>query len=367
MSSIFSNGFFQLFLCCLLVYVPLMHVTQRHKKIDPNPLVLPLHHSEHPNVFLYRESFQHHNCSRSLFFVGQQKVGTQTMMKILNSIQIRHRKSYNSRDNVKKLRRDGQCTCREFGILEISDDMPWCSGCTPSFFTMFRDPLERAFSAYNYCVKVKGNDPLCAYKEPITDICEFAKMWGNYQFDRMLTVPYTFSPRKVHTYAKKWCPDCTIFRREQHRTQPEFEGQLYRSGVYTNKLMLGHYGLNDITTTQGKVHLSRVIKSLKTAYGAIGLLEKWNDTLTIFHAYTGCKEFLQSKNLRVNTVQDKPKRPIKGSSFAFPVHSMEVVKKRWQQCLPNITRHYMAADIQIYHAAQDIFELQMKYLSRMNV
>jgi hypothetical protein len=394
MMSSLSTRFIPLFVFCICLYslIVLIH-SGSHEKSYEDPLHLPLRHAQHPNVFLFEgdRALRSDNCSTSLFFVGQQKSGTQTMMKILNTIQVHNRNSFHTRDNMKKIRRDGECVCRERGYLEISDEMPWCSRCTPSFFTIFRDPLDRVRSAYHYCIRVQGNDPLCAYNQPITDICTFAKMWGNYQFDKFLTVPSTTSPRKLHAYASKWCPDCEIFRREDHRTEQASAGGMYLSQVYANKLMLAHYGLNDLSTKQGKLHFSRVVQSLKTSFAAIGLLERWNETMAIFHEYTGCKAFLFANDFQQNSADTlkrsqtsnmgpgaTPKRkprsplvyrngPITSSStrsgnnhhHSFPSKSADEVNYDWERCLPDLVGKYLAADIQIYNVAKDIFEAQL--------
>lgn len=286
------------------------------------------------------------------------------MMKIFRNVQIRHIRSFPTQSNIAMFNKDGMCECADKCFLRISDDMPWCKRCTPPFFTIFRDPLERVYSAYNYCIKVLGHDPLCAYNEPITDICSFAKRWGNYQFDKFLTVPYIQSPRRIHAYASKWTPDREVFRRSEFITKKPKEGEPYLSGVYANKMMLAHYGLNDLSTPQGKLHLQRVLSGLETSFAAIGILERWNETMAVFREFTGCREFDPNISYKQNTA-DSPRRKknIPRNLNFFPEKSSVEVKRDWEKCLPVVRDSYMAADIQIYNAAKEIFERQLKHLN----
>jgi hypothetical protein len=283
------------------------------------------------------------------------------MVDILSLLQKHHSKEFPAHLNTKKIRKDGNCGCQPLGTIEISDDFPWCKYCSPAYVTIFREPLSRLYSAYRYCFEVDPSDPLCAYNHPITDVCSFAKMWGSYQFDKLLTIPYDVEDTEIHEYASRWCPTCSVFNRERHRIRFSSKESPYRSVIYTNKLMLSHYGLNDLSTKQGRIHLKRVIRSLNQSFSVIGIMEKWPQTMALLHAYTGCSDFTVLSSIHRNAGNriELPGKKVLSTGRTLDTNS---TNRDWNLCLPAILK-YLDADIQIYDAAVAIFYQQLRAYS----
>jgi len=138
------------------------------------------------------------------------------------------------------------------------------------WFTVFRDPVSRLVSAYEYCKKA-SKDQTCAsnvHNARDLDIVSFAKHWGNYALRQFVLNMVSWDTVIDHLTSESG----------RNLTQEYISES---SGWYLMKLYL-----EDIGGDSGEAlsdFLQPVKDLLDTEYSAVGILEKFDETLTLFN------------------------------------------------------------------------------------
>ncbi|CAM9612169.1 unnamed protein product, partial [Laminaria digitata] len=210
------------------------------------------------------------------------------------------------------------------------------------WFTVFRHPMTRMISAYNYC-RYKG-DQLCANNivdAKGVDLTTFAKHWGNYAMRQF--VLGLLSIDDVLEYSHTDAVDATLPHKGK-KSRPT-------SGWYLVKLYLEYLNLpsktEDIPESGLYAMLQPVQDLLRDHYSAIGILEDYNTTLSLFNTALDMpgvdwhEMFGNMGQARVGKVSKEEKEAM----LAEALTNSEIKK-------------YMQLDLLLYDHAVELFRLQ---------
>eukprot|EP00904_Undaria_pinnatifida_P009052 jgi/Undpi1/5277/HiC_scaffold_2.g00558.m1 len=152
------------------------------------------------------------------------------------------------------------------------------------FFTVFRHPVSRLVSAYYYCKHPRHlSDPVCAsmvVNANDVDLVEFAEHWGNFAM-RQFAVHFV-SADDVMAYSR------TDSARQKLPQQLKNVSEV--PGWYWLKIYLDHQvsssklGNTNVPDAALYEMLQPVQDLLRDKYAAVGILEEFNTTLSLFDA-----------------------------------------------------------------------------------
>ncbi|CAM9480444.1 unnamed protein product [Ascophyllum nodosum] len=208
------------------------------------------------------------------------------------------------------------------------------------WFTVFRHPISRLVSAYFYC-KVDPTDQLCASdfaSSRMIDLRTFARHWGNYALRQFAFSLVSFD--EVRDYLLS--PNGEKVEEKTLKDIPAW---------YTLKMYLdGRGGGSDY----GEIHdaalydmLQPVQDLLRDRYAAVGILENFNKTLSLFDATLempgmNWPRFYGSLG-KINV------------DMKFRVEKHEALKEAWTD---SDIKKYLRLDLLLYEHAVDVFHRQ---------
>lgn len=149
------------------------------------------------------------------------------------------------------------------------------------FFTMFRHPVRRVVSAYYYCRQQKHSwDPLCASSvvdSTQVDLVSFARHWGNYALRQfaMGMVPADDVLRYVDSIVDE---DRTLHNVPVDHIPSWLLLKLFLRDKY------GGQGANENDDAALSDMLGIVQNTLRDNYTAIGVVEEFDATMSLFDA-----------------------------------------------------------------------------------
>lgn len=216
------------------------------------------------------------------------------------------------------------------------------------FFTVFRHPITRMVSAYYYCKRWK-NDPVCAssiVNANDIDLLAFAKHWGNFamrQFALNLV-----SADDVMEYSK------TNAVREKLPEAIEDVRKL--PGWYLLKMYLDDKApdLNDgddgFIPDAAMYEMVQPLQDLiRDNYTAVGILEEFNTTLSLFDAALAMPE-----------VRWHGEFNSQGKLLVDSVYREQEALTLLEAWTDSEVKKYMQLDIVLYEHAVDVFHQQIQ-------
>lgn len=215
------------------------------------------------------------------------------------------------------------------------------------WFTMFRHPVARMVSAYYYCRELPG-DVACASEivdAREVDLLAFAKHWGNFALRQFVLSMVSADP--VMTYARS---------EEGRALLPEaIEDVNDVSGWYLLKLYL-ETQVETRSAELGDVPDAALVEMLRPAqdllrdgYAAVGILEEFNTTLSLFDAA-----------LEMPGVDWHRQFDHDGMSNVDRVYMSEKQRALEDAWTNSEVKQFMQLDLLLYEHAVDIFRRQVE-------
>jgi len=216
---------------------------------------------------------------------------------------------------------------------------PIFNHCT--WFTMFRHPIPRLVSAFFYCKKMPG-DRCCGTKKMPTeahhDITSFAKHWGNFA---------------VRQLALGFIPADDVVDYIQATKGPEFHCR-QDSGWYWLKLYFegNRTYPTSIYHEEGAMYvmLQRIKELLSKRFTAIGILEEFNTTISLFETalvIPGLDWHMEFSDIGARNV-DK----------MYKDQEKKLLAESWTN---SELKSYINIDLELYQHAVDVFRQQTQF------
>lgn len=212
--------------------------------------------------------------------------------------------------------------------------------CT--FFTMFRHPVTRLVSAFYYC-RSRPIDPLCGsgivLSEDI-DLVAFAKHWGNFAFFQFVTRfviaddvnRFLLTPEGGHHPRSDW-PRFPAW----YRLKLYFEAQERDTGA-------------DHISDQALYNMLPPIQDLiRDGYAAVGILEEFNTTLSLFD--------VALEMPGVDWHKDFGQYGISNADEKYAKEKEDSLREAWNS---SEIRRYMRIDLLLYEHAVSVFKDQVR-------
>ena len=200
------------------------------------------------------------------------------------------------------------CAREQHGAMQTADpvwtmtqDIPYCRSCTPRqrWFTVFREPLARAISAFTFCKAIHGHDPACKLGVALSGItpCRFIEIWGSQSLAAIAAIPtdpaLILASRGSLATLHPSVPECLV------KVSASYRPGGYQLNAHKRLALMRLCGLDDPTTAQGRRLLDGALRTLRNTFSFIGLAERWNETLGLLHQYTGCEEWRLYSNMHL--------------------------------------------------------------------
>ncbi|CAM9633910.1 unnamed protein product [Scytosiphon promiscuus] len=171
------------------------------------------------------------------------------------------------------------------------------------WFTMFRHPVSRIVSAFFFCKKNRG-DQLCANVVADArnmDLLEFAEHWGNYGL-RQFALSF-LSPEDVMGTGTV-SPFCHTSRGRGDVCLPGW----YRQKEYLSGSNQGNDCAMFMPEWSSAHFLSAAEQILNTQYAAVGILERWDDSMKLFDEALEISGFSWVDEMKIVGTQNKDER-----------------------------------------------------------
>lgn len=214
------------------------------------------------------------------------------------------------------------------------------------WFTLFRHPIPRMVSAYYFCKTARG-DQLCASSvldAREVDLATFAKHWGN--FGTLQFILSFVSISDVMTFAKT-----TAVWKQKANLAGKRRSDI--PGWYLLKLYMDSQERTSTNDTMSEAALYAMLQPvqdlLRDKYTAVGILEKYNATLSLFNAALGMPgmdwhdEFLSVGQQNTDDIYKDQK--------------VAALEEAWTN---SELKSYMQLDLLLYEHAVDIFHQQTR-------
>jgi len=326
-------------------------------------------HNDAPNYWLRSSAQLPARCgSQPLAYLMQQKSGSTSIRAM----------SHRATGEHLPAQLNGTCMCetrrvspKSLGLSFFSNEAPWCSQC-PHFgwVTMWREPFARVLSAFIWCrfhdFPFPHGDPLCLNGAPNgarNDVCTFATYWGSYQLAKLVHLPLAAAAlsRALPAHA----PCLSNLSLGLDPSLPEIRQLGHMSAVHRQIRMMRTCGLDDANGA-GRTLIDAVKFGMSHAFRAIGLVERWNESMAIMAVATGCRQWLRppmqknkggyahledywAKRGKLNL--DAPRRE-------NARRLKEVAQAELAACRPRLEPLF-AADLELYAEASRLFETQL--------
>ncbi|CAM9274164.1 unnamed protein product [Hapterophycus canaliculatus] len=144
---------------------------------------------------------------------------------------------------------------------------------------MFRHPISRLVSAYFYC-KQQGWDELCAsmiVKAGSIDLHTFAEHWGNYAV-RQFALAFVGADEVFSAEQDRGISGRPVMFPGWYRVKEYFEG--LEGTAEARSFLRGSGARNDLAM---RSLLQPVEDLLSHNYSAVGVLEQWEESMTLFN------------------------------------------------------------------------------------
>lgn len=222
-----------------------------------------------------------------------------------------------------------------------------------SWFTVFRHPVSRVVSAFFYC-KFRPLDYLCASMrmppEAHNDVTEFARHWGNFGLRQFAMSTVAHGDVIDYIEAEDGGNMTKIGRGE------ESVGWYNTSGWYLMKMYLnrktkaGQQVVSDQDPDGAMRHMLKPVQNLLCKrYAAVGILEKFDATLSLFNAALAIPG--------MDWKQEFSARGIRNQEKTLLQEEKETLAAAWTD--PELKR-YISLDLLLYEHAVDVFHEQAK-------
>lgn len=206
-------------------------------------------------------------------------------------------------------------------------------GC--KWFTMFRHPIDRVVSAYYYCHN-KPQDQACASSAMVAsevDLLSFARMWGNFAVRQ-----FSLGELDIDTVMR-------VATSPEEREWPAW----YMVKEHLMKTDAARQDINAVgadAALHGKVGFTQDL--LRDEYVAVGILEEFNATMTLFDRVLGMPKLGWGKYFDLKGVANKNKDFASVKDKALEAaHGDERIK------------YFLRLDIELYDYAVRLFHEQL--------
>lgn len=223
-------------------------------------------------------------------------------------------------------------------------------GGAPSFLAIFREPLARLVSSYTFC-QAWPYDQLCGSAHVVParmSLLQWARHWGNYLF-RQLLVPSL--PAFTRLLADAGAPPV---RRPWYSFQKAALCKRTRTcadlGKWTT-LKRALRGLDAGTSARSEAALQGLLAELPAMFAAVGLLERWAESMELFAMATGFDEFRSNGRELNGTIQK--------ATHGSERWAGRSARLRAEAAASSEIRALLAADLRIYARVQQLFEAQL--------
>ena len=263
--------------------------------------------------------------------------------------------------------RNGACKLSSGAQWSYTDERPWCRD-EPGiqWISMVRDPWERMKSAFLYCEpqwpqgcpgcatdlngRVRRFDPICnvgplLQGAPSERACEFARRWGlNYQFEIYVHLDYEQIRRL------SCAPPDSECLANPSPPSPWHSEEVGMRDHACLRLAIRSCGLDGNQTAASKALIADAFRAQESLL-AVGLVEAWEDSLTLFERETRCPG-LANPEYEDDILHNSLKR-------SDPV-AHQLIELAFARCKDEITRTYMNVDYALYAHAKTLFEQQRR-------
>lgn len=203
------------------------------------------------------------------------------------------------------------------------------------WFTLFRHPIDRVVSAYYYCHK-KPHDQACASSAMVAsevDLLSFARMWGSFAVRQ-----FSLGDLDIDTVMR-------VATSPEEREWPAW----YMAKEY---LMKTDAARKNITAGDADAALDEKLEFtqdlLRDEYVAVGILEEFNTTMTLFDRVLGMPKLGWGKYFDLKGVANKNKEfsSIKNKALEAAHHDERI-------------KYFLRLDIELYDYAVYLFHDQL--------
>lgn len=205
------------------------------------------------------------------------------------------------------------------------------------WFTMFRHPVPRMVSAYFYC-RYDPSDQLCASSFASSregNFVTFAKHWGNFALRQFMLSFVKFEDVKAYSLS----PEGGNLGTENFSEIP---------GWYMLKVYLeGHNRGSEEAAL--REFLGPVQDLLRNNYNAVGILEEFNTTLSLFDAALGIPG--------LDWHREFERVGLENVAYGFEEEKRKVLDEAWTNLE---VKRYMRLDLLLYEHAVDVSRHQTK-------
>ena len=219
------------------------------------------------------------------------------------------------------------------------------------WFTVFRHPIPRMVSAYYYC-KQNYKDQLCASKflsADHVDLETFAKHWGNFAMRQfalnLVSADDVVRFSKTDTFQERLPP---VSNKKVGNVPGWYLLKMYLDDQSWTTSGVGEYTPNHDAALYEM--LQPVQNLLRDKYTAVGILEEFNTTLSLFDAA------LEMPGVHWHNLF-KSKGQVRVGADMYAQEKAETLAEAWTS---SEIKKYMALDIMLYDHAVAVFGQQTR-------
>ena len=221
-----------------------------------------------------------------------------------------------------------------FGVCDVMRDGRPCS-----YFTMIRNPFDRAISAYMYCSKNTSRDQLCtALKASEVSVVDWALHHGSFFFRQLVINPSVCNG----TY------DDSEYLKNIDEFPHKFSGDIVPCW-FKHKILLERM----FSEEERAQLLQHVLENLENYFAVIGLLEHFDESMAMFQHVYHLPFRDECSNVHKNKGRFRKKQK--------EIETERLIASLKQELLtdPRVNKT-LHADILLYSEAQRIFEKQTR-------